>query len=158
MTVKLDSSGYSRNVLMSFDLTSVPENYKKVLLKFHIDSTEANNVPFTVSRIGDDWEEAEVTWNTKPDKVGKILDFTSSIADGGSWKELDITDYMETLLESGTQRLSIIFEGVEIGSKNYTNIHSRETDYKPQLVFDNESVKTVENVFVKVPVLSLIHI
>ena len=152
MTVKLDGSGYSRNVLMSFDLSSVPISYKRILLKFHIDSTEADNVPFTISRIGDEWEEESVTWSSMPDKGEKILDFSSSISDGGTWKELDITDYVETLLNSGEKRLSIVFEGVKVGSKNYTNIHSRETDYKPQLVFDNETVKSAEDIFVKVPV------
>ncbi len=86
---------------MSFDLSSVPISYKRILLKFHIDSTEADNVPFTISRIGDEWEEESVTWSSMPDKGEKSLIFSSSISDGGTWKELDITDYVETLLNSG---------------------------------------------------------
>lgn len=87
-----------------------------------------------------------------PDKIEKILDFTSSKADGGTWKELDITEYVETLLGSGEKRLSIIFEGMVVGSKNMTNIHSKESEYKPQLVFSNETIKSAEDLFIKVSV------
>lgn len=59
------SQGYTRRILLKFDLSSIEGTISKAILKLHC--SEAADVPQYLYLIDDDsWQENSVTWNNRP--------------------------------------------------------------------------------------------
>ncbi|MFX1278402.1 MAG: type II CAAX prenyl endopeptidase Rce1 family protein [Promethearchaeota archaeon] len=57
---------------LKFNLTGVPDNFTRAVLKVKIISFEANNT-LRVFRTGNEWSEFNITWNNRPSKEIGIL-------------------------------------------------------------------------------------
>lgn len=126
------SLDFARKILLQFDLSNVETNdttINKVVIRLYSTSQKAR--PIAARMLGDDWQEATVTWNNMPDE-GNIVSQTVVDADN-QYFEWDITSFAIQQL-AGDKVISLSMDDAE-ALKKTTSFASKEFGENiPQLV------------------------
>ncbi|WP_372752097.1 carbohydrate-binding protein [Mariniflexile sp.] len=107
---------FFRKTLLKFNLTNknlVKEEIGRVILKLYIKS--GDKFTLTASKIGNDWSESTVTWNTAPATGGTIT--STDISSNAGFYEWDVTAYAKEQL-ANNESISISLE--DLGATNKT--------------------------------------
>ncbi|MGC4032062.1 MAG: DNRLRE domain-containing protein [Tepidisphaeraceae bacterium] len=131
LQIKKGSTGYNRQALVTFDISSLT-SVSNVTLKLYTNLNTADTVQTAVYGIGGTWTESGVTWATKPVTGNLIGTFvTSSVT--AAWVEVDVTAYVKAAIAAGQTTVSFSLQGTA-SSTAYTTVASRESGNGPQLV------------------------
>jgi len=125
-------------VFFKFNLSKLPANYSKVMLR--VMATSSNDTGYTVHRVGNtSWGEDSMTWNTRP-FVNSTVAARSGVVRDGVWDVMDVTS-----LISGPGRYSL---ALQTTSGATISVASRETTTKPVLVVQTDGGSLLSGYFV----------
>jgi hypothetical protein len=133
--------------LVMFDITSMPSNCDKIVLRLFGGNNENAVVPVTCFALqGNNWVQGKVTWNTKPASEADLS--TVNVSKTIGWYEWDVTNYVKSALKAGKDRISL---GVRSYSLNAAGISFRTNENTfgnpPALVATGEPTKFQFNSF-----------
>ena len=137
---KMDTAKRTRNAYFKFD-TSAYKNSDvftaTLKLYCHYASTKVDLIQtryIILYATSADWSESSFTWDTQPEKLGKIIAYVdTSNFTPNSWIELDVTEYLK---EHKGEVISIMFsnEGQD-HEEAHIDFNSREKQgHEPQLI------------------------
>ena len=123
--VELQSDGEDESAesLLRFRVTGIEGTVQNAILRVHATGGSRNGP--TVYLSDPDWEESEVTWETRPERQGGALDNKDRIP-GDTWVEYNVTSQVT---QDGT--FSFVFVA---DSGDGTVFSSREGAFPPELV------------------------
>jgi len=133
LIVKGGPTGYTRESLLTFDLSSLTGSVEDAELELYgavTDQGSGDSVDCTVNAVSDDsWTESGVTWDTKP-ALGSSLGTMTVTRDHQWWRE-DVTSYVQS--EAGGDGVASF--GIQQASGDlYTDFNSRDAGAKtPEL-------------------------
>ncbi|HEY0009244.1 MAG TPA: fibronectin type III domain-containing protein, partial [Tepidisphaeraceae bacterium] len=133
LEVKVDSTDFTREALVKYDLTAY-DNASQVKLQFNAlrSNTQPANVTLNVRPISStSWTESGVTWNTKP-AYGATLGTVVVSAITSSPLEVDVTPYVQAELAAGRKTISFAIVG-SVTNVNHVHIQSKEGGAGPLL-------------------------
>lgn len=122
VTANADSS---RETLLKFKINKITQNVGQAYITIFGKQADLNNGPlytnipdFYVNVFATDtsWTDALVNWNTKPALTDSIaqFDFQNGVDYSGSGLNIDITNYMNTLIGTGATEVSFDLKGANI--------------------------------------------
>ena len=92
--------------LIKLDLSAVPLNASRVVLRLYGSYNVAGSIPVTVFTVDNDtWAQGKVTWNTRPMPVIDVA--TTSVTNKVGWWEWDVTSAAKAALAGGKDVLSL---------------------------------------------------
>src|SRR5687768_7800985 len=133
LAVKTSSMGYNRDSFVRFDLTGVA-GVESARLRFlaSVDKSASIEVAIYASAAG--WDEAAMTWNTRPERGQELGRFTVS-STAAAWHEINIEDYVNAEIAAGRTAIGVELHNPKKSSA-IVKAHSREaTTGKPELVY-----------------------
>ncbi|UKJ06737.1 DUF7594 domain-containing protein [Solitalea lacus] len=139
LIVKKDGAGFSREIYLKFDLSSIsPDNYAFLRLNIASAGTGISGTTWQVYYVPDDsWTETGINWSNKP-AATTLLGTVSGKSSG--WAEWNITQ--QALAElAGDKTLSLKLVSTVLGNTMDVTFNSREASatLSPQLSFRNEN-------------------
>lgn len=134
LSVKEDSSGYKRHILLKFPISSINDAYmESAELKLHVLGL-GNSVPLSLHEVEDTlWREETVTANSIPD-VGKYIGSTiyDSVQQSYHW---DLSQFIREAKQSGKTFINLLVKGEDYGQQNWVTFSSDEASSRqPQIV------------------------
>lgn len=108
LELKNAEGGYTRHVLLSFDLTALAgTSFRKVFFQpAYVRVLGTAPMYCDLYRVSDDWASDTVTWNTRP-ALGEPIYENGPVV---SLVEMDITDAVRKTLDGGRTRLSFCMQ------------------------------------------------
>jgi parallel beta-helix repeat protein len=133
--LKNDSENYTREAYLRFDLSNVQFQPASAVLRLYIGGEGSSCPQHGLALVENDaWDEAGVTWNSKPvDSGGEEACWQPS--GPGGWVEINLIDLVNTEL-SGDKKLSVhIYSKQNTGGNGWCLYASKEDPaHAPQLV------------------------
>lgn len=130
LLVKDDATGFNRQIYLKFDLTGVNFTGKNnVQLKLNVQgaNTDIAKTQWIVSSTSSDWNETQITWNTKP-AVGVEVASSDGVAAGNSVL-FDVSEHVLSEIGKGTKIISFHILGTRTsGGKHDASFSSKEAD------------------------------
>jgi microcystin-dependent protein len=124
--------------LLYFSLTGLSGlNISTVKLKMMCSGASTLGLPFIVKRITQTWNEATVTWNSKPsyDNTAMVSLTQPAVT---AWTEHDITTLIEDIIDNSRTYygLYLVHDGTPPIYANWADREAASGAYMPQLVVD----------------------
>jgi hypothetical protein len=127
----------SMRVYFKFNLTELPSNYRKVVLR--VFGTSSNDTGYTVHRVGSNsWGEKNITWETAPNVNDTVL-ARSGVVRTGVWNAIDVT--------SAISGPGVYTFALKTASGATISVASRETTTKPRLVVHLDTAPQLNGYF-----------
>ncbi|MFS0724179.1 polysaccharide lyase family 8 super-sandwich domain-containing protein [Paenibacillus sp. 1P07SE] len=124
------SASTQRKGYVKFQLPALQDAGHAVLRLYG--ATDGGDTSMNIHMLTDNtWDETSITWNNRP--VNSTLIGTLQMTETARYVELEITDEVQSRLAAG--EISFLLEAVDSGI--FIDLHSKENDYRPQLVLRN---------------------
>ena len=104
LELKTAASDYTRRVLLTFDLSDVPENAARIFFcPAYKCITGESPMRCDLHVVTNDWDENTVTWNTQPE-LGECIYTDGLVAEA---TEMDVTEGIKAAMDRGEKTLSL---------------------------------------------------
>lgn len=140
LTVKKDSTGYSRKTFLRFNFSEFPENStQSARLKLTIQSIGADATRtiklYSLSDSDENWGESTITWNNAP--VGATFLGQKAVSNTDASVEWDVTSFINSQLTDKTVSFMLVNEG-SASVESTLNLNSKESAAgKPELILSS---------------------
>ncbi len=139
--LKLRGKGKSqREIILKFDVSELERTGSKYLLGLHFTAASACPVMIGLREVNSSWDEAGVTWNTKPELISSEYIDTigiSEISPSGAYYYFDITDFIKNYTGAGMLSFSVGFlDGNELATLTFPSKEAQSTTVHPCIVSD----------------------
>jgi len=124
--------------LMKFNISNIPASRSVVSATLYYYVIDGLNDPrsfqiFSVPDSDDEWQEATVTWDTRPAKESVRAEETF-VPTENKWYTLDITAYITEEHSSRNRIVTLLFSTPSNGPFNQWRVETEEGSHKPLLI------------------------